>query len=562
MVSQALLLVELAGQAALLLWGLHMVQSGVQRAFGMRLRAALGVALGGRGRALLAGIGITAALQSSTATALMVGSFAAGAGVALAPALAAMLGANLGTALIVWALTFDMTALAPALILLGVLAFRRSQGGMVKDLGRVAIGLGLMLTALHLLSATMAPVEASPVLRQVLGAVAALPLPNLLVAALLAWGAHSSVAAMLFIASLGASGLLGPEAALAMVAGANLGSALNPLFGALAERGPERAQLRVALGNLVNRVVGSLLLLALLPQAASWLGPVEAAGSLALAHLLFNLATALLAWPLLGPLAAVLARLVPDRPPAEDPGTARYLDPSALESPPVALAQAAREVMRMADTLEQMLLASIVAFQEGDRERPKAARRLDDVIDRLHRQIQAYLARIPHDQLGEADAQRLQEVRAFAVSLEHAGDVLGRDLLGLAVKRVRRGVVLPADMAAEITGLHLRLQQQLRLAVAVFLREDAEAARRLVREKEALREVEREAMHRMAEAADRSAAEGGAAAGLLLDAVRDLRRIGAHLATVAHPLLERRGELLPSRLAPDVLLTEGQGGAN
>ncbi len=546
--SQALLLVELAGEAALLLWGLHMVQTGVARAFGMRLRHILGIALGGRFRAVAAGLLATAALQSSTATALMVGSFAAGAGVALAPALAAMLGANIATALIVLALSIEVAALAPALILAGVVAFRSGRGSRAKDLGRAAIGLGLMLVALHLLAASMAPVEQSPALLRVLDAIAGLPLPNLLIAALLAWAAHSSVAAVLFVASLAGTGALGAEAVAAMVLGANLGSALNPLLGAMGGTGPERARLRVALGNLLNRVAGAALALALLPVLLPHLGTGSAPLTAAL-HLGFNLATGLLAFPLLGPLARLLERLLPDRPPAEDPGAARYLDDAALESPPVALANAAREVLRIADTVEAMLAASTVAFQEGDRDGPKAARRLDDVVDRLHRQVQAYLARIPRDALGEDDARRLEELRLFAVSLEHAGDVLERDLLSLAAKRHRRGITLPAAIAAEITGLHLRLQGQLRLAVAVFMREDVEAARRLVREKEALREAERHALRRMAEAADRSAAAGGAAAGLLLDAVRDLRRISAHVAVVAHPLLERRGELLPSRLA-------------
>ncbi|MBU8547165.1 Na/Pi cotransporter family protein [Roseomonas sp. ROY-5-3] len=532
-----------------------MVQSGVQRAFGMRLRHVLGIGLGGRGRAVLAGLVITAALQSSTATALMLGSFAAGAGVALAPALAGMLGANLGTALIVLVLSFPTGALAPGLILGGVVAFRRGGAGRVRDIGRVAIGLGLMLTSLHLLGQAMRPVESSPALHQVLGAIADMPLPNLLVAAVLAWAAHSSVAAMLFIAALAASGAVGAEACLAMVLGANIGSAMNPLLAATGDVGPDRARLRVALGNLANRLVGAAVVLAFLPQAAGLLGPVTALAA-AKAHLAFNIGTALLAWPLLGPLSRLLERFLPDRPQAEDAGAARYLDSGALDSAPVALANAAREVLRMADAVEAMLAASIAAFQEGRREGPKVAKRLDDVVDRLHCQVQFYLARIPQENLGEEEARRLAEIRAFAVSLEHAGDVLERDLGGLAAKRLRRGLVLPADIAAEITGLHLRLQAQLRLAVAVFMREDAEAARRLVREKEGLREAERLALSRMVEAADRSAAEGGAAAGLLLDAVRDLRRIGAHFAMVAHPLLERRGELLPSRLSPEVRLEE------
>jgi len=161
-------IIEVAGEAALLLWGLHMVQTGIMRAYGTRLRHRLGVALKNRRRGLAAGLAVTALLQSSTATAFMVASFSAAGAVALVPALAAMLGANVGTALIVQVLSFDVGAVAPLLILVGVVAFRGSQQTRRRDLGRASIGLGLMLLALELMEATMLPVEHSPALRAVL----------------------------------------------------------------------------------------------------------------------------------------------------------------------------------------------------------------------------------------------------------------------------------------------------------------------------------------------------------------------------------------------------------
>jgi phosphate:Na+ symporter len=547
------LLLELAGEAALLLWGLHMVQSGVVRAFGSRLRHFLGLALGDRMRAFLAGIGVTAALQSSTATALMVGSFAASGAVALAPALAAMLGANVGTALIVQLLSFDVAAIFPTLVLAGVLAFRRGRRARTRDLGRVAIGLGLMLLALHLMVGTMAPVEASPTLRALLAAVADQPLPNLLLAAAVAWAAHSSVAGVLFVASLAGSGVATPAAAFAMVLGANLGSALNPLLEAGGDRA-DVARLRVPAGNLLNRVVGAALGLTFLPQAVGWLAALDPAPArlVANAHLTFNLATAALALPLLPALAGLLRRLLPDRTAADDPAAPRYLDEAALDMPSVALANASREVLRIADQLEAMLRGSAEAFRAGDRDAARAAARLDDVIDRLHRAVHGYLARIPRESLGEEESRRLEEVQAFAIALEHAADVLERDLLRHAARRLRRGVALEEAAQREIAALHAALQDQLRLAIAVFMLEDAEAARRLVLGKEALRGAERDAARRLASGED-------GAAGLLLDAVRDLRRVGGHLAVVAHPLLERRGELLSSRLATDPALAEGNG---
>ena len=546
------LLLELAGEAALLLWGLHMVQSGVQRAFGSRLQHWLGVASGSRGRAFLAGLGVTAALQSSTATALMVGSFAASGTVALAPALAAMLGANVGTALIVQAVSFNAAAAFPPLILLGVTAFRRGRATRTRDLGRVAIGLGLLLLALRLLVESMAPVEASPTLKALLAAVADHPLPNLLFAAAVAWAAHSSVAAVLFVASLAGSGVVAPDAALAMVVGANLGSALNPLLEAGGDP-RNRARLRLPLGNLLNRAVGGALVLAALPFAAAWLVALDPAPArlVANAHLAFNLAAAAVGFPALSAAAAALRRLLPDPPPTADPAAPRHLDEAALGTPSVALANATREVLRIADLVEAMLKGSAEAFRGQDRDAGKAVGRMDDAVDRLHRAVHAYLARIPRESLGDEESLRLAEVQAFAIALEHAGDVVERDLMRHAAKRLRRGVALGPGSAEAIAALHATLLEQLHLAVAVLMMKDAEAARRLVRGKEGLREAERDAARRVTEAGALSAADGGAAAGLLLDAVRDLRRVGAHLASVAHPLLERRGELLPSRLAAE-----------
>jgi phosphate:Na+ symporter len=209
-------------------------------------------------------------------------------------------------------------------------------------------------------------------------------------------------------------------------------------------------------------------------------------------------------------------------------------------------------VLRIADHFEAMLRGSAEAFRAGDRDAARAAARLDDVIDRLHRAVHGYLARIPRESLGDEESRRLAEVQAFAIALEHAADVVERDLLRHTARRLRRGVALEEAAQREIATLHASLQDQLRLAIAVFMLEDAEAARRLVLGKEALRGAEREAAQRVA------AGEGGAA-GLLLDAVRDLRRVGGHLAVVAHPLLERRGELLASRLATDPALVEGNG---
>lgn len=548
--SELRLLVHLAGEAALLLWGLHMVQSGVERAFGGRLQALLGAALGAPLRAMGAGLAVTAALQSSTATALMIAGFATAGAVALVPALAAMLGANIGTALIVQLLSFDASWLSPLLILLGVVAFRKGRKAQTRDLGRVGIGLGLMLLALHMLVQTLAPVQAAPAFARVLGGLAESPVTLMALAAVIAWAAHSSIAGVLFVATLAGSGAVGPEAALAMVAGANLGSALNPLLQGGGRPG-DRARLRLPVGNLLNRLMGCALVLALLPTLAAWMAALDPAPVrlVANAHLAFNLATSLLALPLLRPLAWALRHALPDRPELDE-AAPRYLDAMAAPMPAVAMANAEREVLRIADVLDRMLHASARAYAEEDRDAAKGLAEMDDVVDRLHRAVLAYLAAVPAERLSEAEATRLEDIRAFAIALEHAADVLSRDVARHAAKRLRRGISLAPDDAGDLAALHDALRSQLRLAIAVLMVEDAEAARRLVQEKEMLRATERDVARRAAEAAPLPLGEPGATPGLVLDAIRDLRRVGAHLAAAAHPLLERRGELLASRLVP------------
>src|SRR5881392_1227482 len=228
--NTTLTLIDLAGSVALLLWGVHMVQSGIQRAFGPHLRRFLGRALDGRLRAFLAGLGVTAILQSSTATGLMAASFAAGGLIDLVPALAVMLGANVGTTLIVQLLSFDIRRLAALFVLIGVILFRRSLATRTRDLGRVAIGLGLMLLALQQLLSLMPPYEDVPSLRLLMGAITTQPVIAVIIAAAVTWAAHSSVATVLLTMSLAAQGVVPPHAAFALVLGTNLGTALNPLL--------------------------------------------------------------------------------------------------------------------------------------------------------------------------------------------------------------------------------------------------------------------------------------------------------------------------------------------
>ena len=291
-----------------------MVHSGVVRAFGADLRRLLGIALQSRFRAFLAGAFVTAALQSSTATGLMAASFVTAGTLDLVPALAVMLGANVGTTLVVQVLSFNITVVTPVLLLAGVIAFKRGGRTRTRDLGRVAIGIGLMLLALHIFLGALVTTESPPASRALLGAITTSAAAVLVIVAALTWAAHSSVAIVLVVMSLGAAHIVSPTAVLAMVLGANVGSALNPLIessqpGNLASR-------RLPIGNLLTRLVGCALVLPFLQPIADVLqryepNPARLAADF---HTAFNVLLALLFIGPLDVMAARLTRWLPDQP--------------------------------------------------------------------------------------------------------------------------------------------------------------------------------------------------------------------------------------------------------
>ncbi|MGD0186074.1 MAG: Na/Pi cotransporter family protein [Roseiarcus sp.] len=543
-------LVDLAGSIALLLWGMHMVQTGVQRTFGPKLRSILGAALKTRARAFLAGLGVTAILQSSTATGLMAAGFAAGGLVDLVPALAVMLGANVGTTLIVQILSFDVAAASPVLILIGVLMFRRGSNPQTHDLGRVFIGLGLTLLALHQLLELMTQYEDEPSLRLLLGAVSTAYFLDVLLAAAVTWAAHSSVAIVLLVMSLAAKGVVPPDAAVALVLGANLGSAVNPVLEGASGNDP--AAKRLAVGNLINRAVGVVVCLALLPTIGRFLVTIEPDNARGVAdfHTAFNLALAAAFFPLLTPYALLLRWLFPEKADPIDPSRPLYLDPAAREAPIVALGAAAREALRLADALETMLLGARDALAQGDRKQISETKRLGDVLDRLNAAIKAYLTRLDPDELSEADHRRLNEIMIFSINMEQAGDVVEQNLLPHASKRLKRGLSFSKDGEAELRAMMDRLIANLRTAASLFMTEDPRAARLLAEEKPAFRDAESAAMRAHFERLRNGGLDTVETSAIHLDLLRDMKLVNGHIvAAAAYPVLERAGELLHSRIA-------------
>lgn len=543
-------LLDLVGGVALLLWGLHMVHSGIVRAFGARIRHFLGSVLKSRFHAFTAGVGVTAILQSSTATALMLSSFSASGLVDLVPALAVMLGANVGTTLIVQLLSFDSSAVAPLLLVTGVVAFKRGTQTIVKDLGRVAIGLGLMLLSLHSLLSSLAPVEHAPVVRELFAAITGEPLLTLLIGAVLTWAAHSSVATILLTMSLAYSGFVTPTAALALVLGANLGSALNPLMEGMGSTNP--AHRRLPVGNLINRLVGCIIFLPLLDPVVQLLqkidpNPVRLAADF---HTLFNVVMALVFLFPLGMISTMLERLLPDVKAADDPSVPLYLDETAIETPTVALACASRETLRMGDIIDSMLQQTMTAILTNDRKLVAQVCEKDNTVDRLHEAIKLYVIKVTHESLDDAEGQRAMEILSLAINLEHIGDIIDKNLMDLASKKIKRQLRFSDEGAAELQEFHHIVRDNLKLAMTIFLSGDVKLARQLLDEKSRIRELEFAAAENHMNRLREGRIESLETSSLHLDILRDLKRIHSHICSAAYPALEAVGELNKTRLKP------------
>jgi len=540
-------IVNIVGGVALLLWGIRMVRTGVTRSFGAELRAVLSASAKNRITAAFAGFGVAATIQSSTATALIVSAFAGKGLVPMSAALAIMLGADVGATVAVQVLSFDLLWLSPLLIAVGVILSLTSERRNRRNFARILLGLGLILLALRLIVHASVPLRETEAILVLLQSMATEPLLAILVAALLTWAAHSSVAVVLLVMSLASMQVLSIQLALFLVLGTNLGGAMAAISVTFAS--PALAR-RVPLGNLIMRAIGVMLMLPLVAYAQPYLAMLgeQPARIIVNFHTGFNLALLLLFMPLLGLIEKLVERLLPEQAVTEDPSRPRYLDLAAMETPNVALACAARETLHLGDEVKQMLVSSFAVFRDNDDRLVKVIEKHDDVVDALHESIKLYLTRLTNEELDTNESERCIEVLSFTTNLEHIGDIIDKNLMELASKKIRSQSQFSTIGEAELADLHKRIVANLDLALNVFMSGDLDSARRLLHEKTAIREQERRYVETHFERISAGQANSIDSSALHLDVLRDLKRINSHLTSVAYPILDRAGELAESRL--------------
>jgi len=542
-------LLNLVGAVVLLLWGTRMIRTGVMRGFGPQLKSVLGHASAGRFRAAGLGAIVGTALQSSTAAALLAGSFVSAGALALIPALAIMLGADVGASIAAQVFAAGISGFWSPLVLIGYIVFVLfyAQHSGWRYLGRILMGLGFALLGLQLIGLSAGEIRDSALVSSIVDAASQNVLVSIIVGALLVWIMHSSLAAVLLIASLAAMDLASPSAFFALVLGANLGAALPAITATLGDSVEAR---RVPLGNLIFRLLGVALFIPVMSWVTPWIAelsmdPVRQIVNL---HLLFNVALCLAMIFLISPVASLVTAMLPDSSGESEKWAPRNLDASSLESPNIALGTAGRETLRMGDLVEDMLANTMRVFETDDQTLRQQIVDSDDHVDRLHEAIKIFLTRLSREELDPDDSQRCVDIITFTTNLEHVGDIVEKNLMDVAEKKTRNQHNFSDAGLEELRQMHAMLMETVRLSLSVFMSQSEADARSLIARKDQFREMELQGTEQHLERLRSGQVDSIQTSSMHLDIIRDFKRINSHLTSVSYPILTRAGALRSSRL--------------
>lgn len=531
-------LLNLTGAVGLLLWAVRMVRTGVERSQEPALRRLISDGKHGRLRIAAVGAGVAILLQSSTAVAMLAAGFTGSGALSLSSGLALMLGADLGSALVVQLLSVDLHWLVPALLVVGSAMFFKGPTRQWRQGGRIIIGIGLILISLRMVGEATLPLREAPFLTTALNYLRTDFVTAFLLAALFTWLVHSSVASVLMIVAFAAQQVVPLELGVSLILGANLGGGLIAV--GLTRHGtlPSR---RIALGNCLFRGLGAVLVLVplqLLDPSLGMLGP-DSARQLINLHLVFNLLLLVTCLPLTGTMERLVSVLLRVSRAPGDPltSTVSCLDASLIGNPVLAVASAKRELLRMAEIIERMLTPLMELYGSGDLERIREVKRLDDAVNRAQSEIKLYLSQIEYPEGMDDVAESGNRIATYAINLEHVGDAISKTLMKLAETRRDQNLKFSPQGWRELNELHHLVVQNMTLALNVLMSGDHESARLLISEKEAVHRAERASAKQHLVRLRQRDAQSVATSNLHLETVRALRTISSLFASVAYPIL-------------------------
>lgn len=540
-----LMILTLFGGVLLLLYGIQLAGEGLKEAAGPQIKTALQTLTRNRVAGLFTGVGVTFLLQSSSATTvLLVGLVDAGL-MSLGQTMGVILGADVGTTLTVQLLAFQIEELAVFIAGLGILIMLWGGQPERRSLGKGILGFGLIFLSIKIMAESIAPLEHNELFTKLLLAVAENPLAGVLVAAALTAVLHSSAAMLGLTITLALNHLITLPAALPMILGANIGTCVTAFLGSLRSKPDAK---RVAWAHILFKVAGSLLVLPLLKPFAevAALTADDLARQIANAHTIFNLGLALVFLPFTGVAARLTQRLVPDQ--VEEPEekfAPKYLNPAMLTEPSLALAQAVREALRMAEVVQDMLGLSLDALLGQSRDLIEMVENMDDRVDLLDRAISFYLTKLSSQKMNEEEARRQMGILHLVSNLEAIGDVVDKNLMELAKKKLDKQREFSAEGREDIKTLHTKVLENLELAISAFTGRDQELAQKVLRHKPVIREIEQELYQRHIQRLEKGLAESFETSSIHLDVISNLKRINSLLTNIVYPIVQEPQNLSP-----------------
>jgi len=549
-------LLELAAATILLLFAVRMVRTGIERAFGASFRRLM-TGSRARVRASLAGLALAAIMQSSVAVAMLVAGFVGAGTLSFQIGLPAMLGADLGSALVIQFLSMEISWLAPLLLVGGGVMFLKSRSAMPKQIGRAVLGVALILVALELMRATVMPIRDSAFLPQISALLERDFLTAFLVGAVLTFVMHSSVAAVLMFVTLVAIGALPLMVGISLMLGANLGSSLLPIW--MTRAMPPKAR-HVPAVNALLRGSAAIIMVIVVNRSPliEVLPDVGDGQKIILGHVMFN-ALLLLAVPFSGLLGQMTGRLIPEPLVGHEDTPAQYrsvLNPAALDAPSLAMACIRREIHRMLQIVEEMMLPVMDLIEDFDKDRMARIVEKDSVINEALDGTRRYVAELsgpngPQNgpQNGRANHRKeLRNLLEFAIAIEAAGDVVSKTLSQLAATRARDDIRFSPEGLAELRGMHDRVVANIALAGNVLVSGDVGIARRLLEEKGEFTYRQRKSRKSHLKRLAKGRVESLESSDLHLETGLAFKEFNSHIASIAYPILSREGQLLDSRL--------------
>lgn len=528
------------GGVMLLLYGMRLAGEGLQKSAGARLRSILLTATSNRFKGVGIGAVITSLLQSSsTTTVLLVGFVGAGL-LGLRDTMGVILGADIGTTLTVQLIAFNVYDYAIGLIGVGIFIMIVSGRGTARAIGQVVLGFGFIFYATRTLIITFNPLTQNPLLKDAILSFSSDPFAGIIVSAFLTALFQSSAATLALAISAAHSGLLTLDAAMPIVLGANIGTCVPAV---LASFGATVDARRVALAHILFKVAGVVVVLPFLGLFTHLVGAsaTELPRQVANAHTFFNIAIAVLCLPFTVPFTNLIKLVMPEREGAERFGP-MYLDPIVLATPSLALVQAAREALRSADIAEDMIKKSITVFQKNDMALLEKVEEMDDDIDLLDREVKLYLTKLSREGLTEEQARREMEIILFSSYMESIGDVIDKNLMELARKKIRGGLSFSPEGMQEIEQIHRKIIENFELGVAAFAGSDADLARKLIGRKAKLSELEMEYRQAHLNRLRKGLRESIDTSSIHLDLLTNLKRINSYVTNVAYQIVEKRKE--------------------